>query len=326
MRHIGIDISNEYFDADLGGTDIRRFENSPKGFRVFMSALPAEAYCAMEATGPYGNKLATTLAVHNIAVSVVNPLQVKRFSQSLLLRTKTDKADARMLTRYGETLPPPLWQPPPAYIDRLKQLNAAIDGKIKMRTMETNQLHAISRMAVQDAFAIRMHKNTIAFFTRNIVALERQVKEIIEKECPAMHENIQSIPGIGSRTACKIIADTNAFTTFHTAKQLASYFGVCPRTTQSGSSNPGKASMCKVGNSSTRAMLYVCSWSAKECNPACKALYIRLIAKGKPPKVALIAVVNKLLNQIIAIVQTNEKFIENYQPISRKNISIGLAS
>jgi transposase len=326
MQHIGIDISKEYFDADLGGKDVRRFANAPKGFRSFIKALPPQAHCVMEATGTYGNNLATTLVEQGIAVSIVNPLRIKKYSEMALRRAKHDKADARLITQYGDSQNPPPWQPPQEYIERLKQLKTAIHSLIKMRGMAENELHAVSYRAVQDTSVIGAYKQTIASHTRNIAKLEAQIEEIIGTECHQLYENILSIPGIGPSAASALIADTDAFTSFSDAKQLPSYLGVCPKITQSGSSNPGKASMCKMGKRSTRATLYMCSWSAIKYNSACKALYQRLCAKGKPPMVALIAVINKLLHQIMAIVRTNTKFIENYQPKTKNILPNGIVA
>ena len=88
--------------------------------------------------------------------------------------------------------------------------------------------------------------------------------------------------------------------------------GISPRIFESGSSIRGKTKVCKMGMSRIRALLYVCAWSAKRCNKACKDLYDRLLKKGKAKKQALIAVANKLLKQAFAIAINNEKYIANY--------------
>ena len=106
-----------------------------------------------------------------------------------------------------------------------------------------------------------------------------------------------------------LIVLTGAFTKFSNAKQLSSYFGLSPRIFESGTSVKGKARITKMGMSKIRAMLYVCAWSAKRCNTACKELYDRLVAKGKSKRLALIAVANKLLKQAFAIATKKEYYL-----------------
>ena len=97
---------------------------------------------------------------------------------------------------------------------------------------------------------------------------------------------------------------------FENYRQLSSYFGLCPRIYDSGKSVHGKAHICKIGMGWIRKLLYMCSISAIRYNKACAALYVRLKEKGKPIKVILIAVANKLLKQIFAIVKSNSVYSE----------------
>src|ERR671932_1927390 len=111
-----------------------------KGLKALIQWLPQGVLCVMEATGPYYLKLACYLQEHQIAVSVVNPLVIKRFSQMRLLRAKTDKADAKLIARYALSEQPPLWQPPAPYQVELQQLQALLQQLQKQQTALTNQL------------------------------------------------------------------------------------------------------------------------------------------------------------------------------------------
>ena len=133
---------------------------------------------------------------------------------------------------------------------------------------------------------------------------------MIKNEHQNLFNQLQSIPGIGKKTALALIVLSGGFEKFENAKQLCSYVGLSPRIFESGTSVKGKSKICKMGMSRIRAMLYVCSWTAKKCNKACRELYDRLVEKGKPKKVALIAVVNKLLKQVFAIATKNEFYLE----------------
>ncbi len=119
----GIDISKLSFDACVITEDKekqKQFSYDKEGMEALVQWLLAGSHCIMEATGVYHLRLAMHLHEGGIAVSVVNPLVIKRFSQMRLLRAKTDRSDARMIAAYGKTEEPALWQPPKAYQVRLQ--------------------------------------------------------------------------------------------------------------------------------------------------------------------------------------------------------------
>ncbi|WP_051350446.1 IS110 family transposase [Dyadobacter alkalitolerans] len=122
---------------------------------------------------------------------------------------------------------------------------------------------------------------------------------------------------VGSPTiATALIEVTGGLRHFHSAKALAKFIGVAPVIYQSGKLNTVKG-ICKTGDGQLRSMLYVASWSAIRHNKSCRELYQRLKAAGKASKVALIAVVNKLLRQAFAVVKFDQEFNQNYCPILR---------
>ena len=113
---------------------------------------------------------------------------------------------------------------------------------------------------------------------------------------------------------------TGSFTLFSSAKKYAKYIGVCPSYQQSGTSVKTRGIINRDGDSELRSMLYVASWSAIRFNSGCKQTYDRLKAAGKPGKLALIAVINKLLRQVFAVILKNEKYCDDYVSINSKNI------
>jgi transposase len=124
--------------------------------------------------------------------------------------------------------------------------------------------------------------------------IEHQMEALavnLEKES---FDHLTGIPGIGRKTAVVLPAVTDGMKEFESAKQLSSYFGLCPRIYDSGSPVKGEARICKMGMASIRELLYLCSLSAIRCNEACRELYERLLKNGKAKKLALIAVDNKL--------------------------------
>ncbi|MGB1247530.1 MAG: transposase, partial [Chitinophagales bacterium] len=124
---------------------------------------------------------------------------------------------------------------------------------------------------------------------------------------------LETIPGMGRKTAVMLLVVTNYFKDFHTSGQLCSYAGLTPLIRQSGSSVKGRERISKMGNGKLRNLLFMCSFNACKYNKSCKELYERIVAKGKSKKLALIAVCNKLLKQAFAIAKSGLIYDENYR-------------
>jgi len=262
----------------------------------------------MEATGPYFCRLATFLHHKQVAVSVVNPLVIKRFAQMRLVRTKTDKADAITIAQYGKAETPALWQPAAEHLLEVQQEMTLVEQLLKQRTALSNQQQAFQELPHQSPLAITTLEQLLQQLNHQIDLLEKSIQQKLKQHNKDLLDNLRSIPGIGPKTAALLIVLARGFTTFSNHRQLISYLGLAPRIYQSGTSVKGRGSICKMGTGRIRAALFMCALQAKKCNPACKALFDRLIAKGKPFKVALIAVINKLLKQVFAIAKSGQAF------------------
>jgi transposase len=136
---------------------------------------------------------------------------------------------------------------------------------------------------------------------QRIRACEAHLEALVKKSFAELFERLLTIPSIGVKTAIELIIVTGGFSRFDDVKALSAYVGISPTTFCSGSSVKGKGGIAKLGQGRMRQLLYLCSWTAKSCNPACKALYVRLKALGKPPKVINIAIAHKLLRQAFAM-------------------------
>jgi len=275
--------------------------------------LPDNSWCLMESTGNYGYCLADYLYGSEIRVSVVNPLSVKRFGQMKMSRTKTDKKDAKLICEYAKIADLPIYKPASNEQNDLRQLITVMDQLIKQRTALMNQIEALEKMPRPCKAAIKALKQAIAAINKQIEILEKAMLKNVQIDCPEAYEKAMSVVGIGKRTSILLMSITEGFTKFENANQLCAYLGVCPRIVSSGTIVKGKSHICKQGMAHARATLYMCSHSAVKYNADCKALYERLIAKGKAKKVALMAVVNKLIRQVFACVTKNEIFQNNYQ-------------
>src|SRR5688500_4564605 len=155
----------------------------------------------MEATVPYYVRLATFLYEQSIAVAVVNPLVIKRFSQMRLLRTKTDQADAKLIAAYGELEKPALWKPAAAYITELQQESTVLEGLIKQRTALHNQLEAFNQLPHVSPEALQTLQTLLQTLQEQIEQLEQSMERKAQQQQGHTLNNITSIPGIGRKTA-----------------------------------------------------------------------------------------------------------------------------
>jgi transposase len=312
--YVGIDIAKASFTLAIprpqGGFQDYLLPNQPAGFEQLTTLLPPNGQVVMEASGPYYLPLACHLHQAQYRLSVVNPLIVRRFSQMQLRRTKTDKADARLLSQFGANQQPALWQAPSLLMSQLAQLQTLLEQYIKQRTALRNQQEAFTHSGVSNPALEQSLQKSLTHLDEQIQTLANQLDELANTHYTSLYANLISIPGIGRKTALCLLILSQGFTRFESAKQLVSFVGLAPRVFESGSWVKGKGHICKLGNSRIRQLLYMASMQAKKANPACQALYDRLVGAGKPKLVALIAVAHKLVRQCFAVATQGVKFNE----------------
>ena len=314
-KYTGIDLSKQTFACCITtekGVETKKFSNNASGFGKLLKLLPADAQVVMEASGPYYYCLAFFLYEHQVRVSVVNPLVIRRFCQMRLVRTKTDKKDAAMIREYALTEKPELWQPDAPMITKLKQLNAALDLLEKHTTASVNQLAAFKQMPDADKYTLQQLEATITHHKRVRDNLEKEMEKVVQQHYKQSYQALQSIPGIGPKSAAMLIAITGNFTKFSDYRQLVAYVGLNPSIFESGTSVKGKGHISKMGTARLRKLLYLCVWSAKKYNHHCKEMYERLKQKAKPEKVIKVALANKLLRQAFAIGKSLSQYNQNY--------------
>jgi transposase len=193
-QFIGIDISKDSFDVSFSGDKHQSFENNLKGFKSFCKTIYIESHCVMEATGSYYQQLAGYLYDIGYAVSVVNPLVIKRYMQMKLQHNKTDKSDAKMIAKYAQEQVLKLWIPEPAYIEECKLLNSCIELYFKQSTALKNKLHSIQHMGYDSKKAKQSIKRQIKRIQNEILSLEEQLESLIRQYDGALLTNLTTIP------------------------------------------------------------------------------------------------------------------------------------
>jgi transposase len=311
--YVGIDISKATFDVAIPGErGLRHLKlaNDPLGFRQLLAACGDGCVYVMEASGPYYLRLAGFLHEQGLAVSVVNPLSVRRFCQMRLARAKTDRKDAALIAQYGQSEHPALWRPEPAFVQELRQLQMAAQALEKTRQQHRRQLEALEQAPRRSRQAVGSLGRMARRAEKELALLEARMQQLAREHCPEQQLLLESVPGLGKKSSLLLLVLTSGFTRFASAKQLVAFLGLSPRVYESGTSVKGKARICKMGAARARATLYMCAWSAIRYNKACRELYERLRQRGKAHRLALIAVVGKLVRQAFAVVTKGEMYME----------------
>jgi transposase len=315
MRFIGIDIAKSTFVAaypQSKGYQTQTYTNDVKGVKKFINSIASPDYhCVLEATGN-GTLLLYMLCEQNLAVSLVNPKQVKHFARMMMTVTKTDDVDAKLIALYGEKMTPSIYKMPTQAVILMKQKKVVLRQLKKQLTSLTNLRGSFDALPQIDKTGLMVLNKTIKFIEKQIVNLEADITNIANEEFSKQIKSLTSIKGIGLTLATSLIVSTGGFTQFENAKQLSRYIGICPTYQQSGTSINIRGTINRNGNSDLRSLLYIASWSAIRYNLACREVYQRLKAKGKASKVALIAVANKLVRQAFAICISETVYVDGY--------------
>ena len=315
MTYIGIDISKDSFVVAYprkSGYTTKTFMNDTKGVRSFITSLPEDCHCVMEATGNYSMLLLYLLQQAGVPTSMENPQKIKHFSRAMMTITKTDEIDAKLIAMYGEKMNPAPYKIPSESIILLKQKRTVLRQLKKQLTAMTNLQHSLSVLPKQDPTAKVATEQTIKFLRKQISKLEEEITNLSNKEFKRQMELLTSIKGIGESIASALITATGGFANFSSAKQISRFLGLCPTYQQSGTSVNVKGHINRNGDSHLRGQLYIVAMASIRCNTACRETYERLCDRGKPGKVALIAVANKLIRQMFAVVTYNRPYIDGY--------------
>ena len=317
---LGIDISKNDFDVALlrlNKFKNKKFVNNPKGFSQLASWLEGlgvsvtEVHVAMQATGVYGESVATFLHDQGFYVSVVNGARVKGFAQSELSRTNTDKKDACVIARFCEALKPTQGVPTAKEIRELKalfrRLEALQEALQEMLQQEQN------RVADSDSILLPEIEDHITDLKLRIKQTKQAIDDHIDNypKLGKQHELLESIPGVGPTTSAMLLSAFSNVEDFSSAKKMAAFCGLTPRQRQSGSSIRGRAKLSKIGDSRLRKSLFFPAIVAMQHNPIIIAMKKRLLKAGKCKMLIVGAAMRKLVHIIYGVLKNRTPFNEN---------------
>ena len=317
MTYVGIDVSKAtfvvaYSSAKAGKT--KTFKNTTKGVHEFIQTLSVtEHHCVLEATGNYSALLVYLLSKAGITVSLENPLKIKNFARVMLSVNKTDETDARLIALYGERMQPSPYKLRSKSILILKQKRTVLRQLKKQLVATRNLKGSMEVLPLFDAKCKQTIEKTITFLEKQIKGMEEELASLAKDEYKKQMDLLTSIKGIGITLAAALIVATGGFTYFDNAKQLTRYLGLSPTYQLSGTSVHVKGHINRNGDPGLRSQLYVAAFSSLRCNTECKACFDRLRSNGKPGKVAVIAVANKLIRQAFAVVTQGKPYVDGFE-------------
>jgi len=326
---LGIDIGKDVFFAHLRAAEgcppftpcaLPNVENTVAGCAQLLcwaashGHASAELQVVMEATGVYWETCALTLHQAGCRVSVINPAQIKLFARSVLRRGKTDTMDAEIIARYGVVMQPSPWKPPLASVEELKVLVRERETLLQTLTQERNRRHALQHKARTMTTVVALVQQRIDLLKEQITALERSMHTLVamNTELSEPLKLLLTIPGYGFVTAASVLAETQSFLGLHSSRQLSAYAGIAPAPHQSGAMT-GPAHISKTGNEHLRRTAYLAAIGAMKCKGPVGQYYRQLRARGKPAKVALVALGRKLLGIGFAVVTSGRPYDEAFE-------------
>jgi transposase len=306
--YVGIDVSKESLDVALGvGGETLHLPNDALGHALLCKRLRGlqPGLVVLEATGGYEFGCAAALQAHGLPVAVVNPRQARDFAKSMGYLAKTDRIDAQGLTAFAQALaaradlsrfikplPDAQQQALQALVSRRRQL-------VKMITAEFNHL-GTSVPTVRKS--IKATAKALATQQRHV---DEEIARLVKLHYKGLAELLTRVDGVGAVTAATLIAECPELGKL-TRREISSLAGVAPMNRDSGKSKGVRH--IAGGRGSLRAALYMATLSGTRYNVVIKAFYQRLLAAGKPKKVALVACMRKLLTILNAMVRANADF------------------
>ena len=300
--HIGIDVAKLTLELDpLHLKGLAQVPNSPAGLQKLLKALKRLKDCRVhvlcEATGGYERALTEALHEAGITLSVLNPARVKAFARALGQQSKTDALDALVLTRFGQQMnPKPSLQPSPQQ-QELSQMITRRNQLVDLLVMEKNRVRTHLLPSLQ-----KLAKATRDHLAAHIARLDSMIQDHTakDKEMNAKVQRLCLLQGVGRVTATGVLAALPEIGTLNRG-QVTALAGLAPRNRDSGK-HKGRRTI-GGGRATVRRALYMAALSASRMNPILKAFYARLIAAGKPPKLALTAVMRQLLSVMNTLIK-----------------------
>lgn len=332
--YIGVDISNLNFCASIyiapnsKPETLCDIENTVSGFEKFESWLNhhkvtnENCVLCLEATGVYGEALSYYFTAKGYKVAVEPPLKVKRSFPDK--SHKTDKVDSKEIAEYAYRYVDELriWRPKEEMVEQIQVLLMTREQLVAQRTTCKNTRIVLKRKVIQTPLANKIYEQNIARFDKQIKTIEKELNNLIDKH-PDFKNKVQklkSIPGVSLLLSSNFLVATNGFENDLAInyRKAAAFISICPYQHTSGTSVRKKDRSAHYGPARLRKLLHLAARSVVTHHPTFNKYYLLKKAQGKPNRLILNNVGNKLLKIMCAIIQSQRTYVDNYVSIHPK--------
>jgi transposase len=291
LLHLGLDISKATLDCAGPSIPHTVFNNTPEGHHLllnFLLGLNRPVQITLEPSGGYERSVTLALQKAGVNVSKVHANKVRAFAKAMGKSAKTDRIDASVLAEFGRVTSSAILKPQDKDLEELKALSDRRDQLVTARTREMNRLKQAH---------LSLHaqiKKVITFLSKEIDGMELKIKQLIDanEQFKKKSKILQSAQGVGPVLASTLLAHMPELGSLN-KKQVGALCGVVPYNCDSGSFQGRR--FIKGGRSNVRRVLYMAALTASRVNPILRDFYNSLIARNKPKKLALTAVMHKLI-------------------------------
>lgn len=332
QNYVGIDVASATFTSAVGRMGEKwqivvppaQFANEYDSFAKYLhwlqahEAKPENSVICMEATGVYTEVLAHFLVANRYRVAIEPPLKVKRAFKPE--GHKSDAVDSCQISeyayRYWDELS--LWVPRQELLEQIKTLLTTRQQFVAEKAGHQNALLALKRKAVRTPLAETAHEKAMSELKAHIQRLEAEIQRLIDQD-PDFRNTVTlliSIPGVGMLLAAHMLLTIQSAPQPLSPKRLAAFIGICPYENSSGSSLHYTATSRHYGPPGLRKLLFLAALSVRTHNAHFKTYFLRKLQEGKPKKLIINNIANKLLKIMVAVVRSSTPFIPNYRSVN----------
>jgi transposase len=330
--YVGIDVASAQFTAAVGRMEQKwkivvppaEFVNEYDSFGQFLHWMethqlgPHNVIVCMEATGVYNEVFAHFLVINHYTVAIEPPLKVKRAFAPV--GHKTDPVDSCQIAEYAYRYYDELsaWQPRDEVLEQIQTLLTTREQFTTQRAAHQNALKALKRKKVRTPLAEKAHQNAISELHVHIKTLEEEIERLIDQD-PDFRKRVElllSVPGVGLLLAAHLLVLMQSEVEPPDPKQLAAFIGICPYQHKSGSSINFKPTSRHYGPPALRKLIFLAACSVRTHREQFKLYFLRKIAEGKPKKLVINNIANKLLKIICAVVRSGTPFVEDFHSVN----------
>ncbi len=324
--YVGVDVAKAKLDAAVAWSAqvrqaVGRFDNTEAGIAQLAQRVTAwgqthgevTVHLVVEPTGGYEARLVRWAYTQGWQVTLVNPLQLRRWAAGMGVRAKTDGVDAEVLSWYGAATQPAGQEPMGEAAEQLDELLRRRRELEQLRQAERNRQAAAAHKPHTPSAVHQSLVRTLQALDEELAAIEEAIQQLLKQELVLRQQLhlLRTLPGVGERVALPLLALLHRFAARTagqgTAKQLVAFVGLDPQPHESGSSVHKRPIISHQGDVQMRSLLYLGALGGKR-GRFLKQIYQQLLARGKAKKVALVACARRILVWAWAIFRTNSPF------------------